>query len=206
MSLRLKGNNNMIIGLTGSSGSGKSIASEFFAEKGFFIIDYDKLAREICNSGEPCLMELTEHFGCDIIDTDGNLLRKKLGEIVFADREKLSVLNSITHKYILQKSDMLKEQNIHRDIIMDAPLLFEASLDKQCDFVVSILCDSETQIQRIMARDGISRDTATGRLASQHTNDYFEEKSDFCIYNNSTPQEFENKLEKLLEDIYAGHC
>ncbi len=196
----------MIIGLTDSSGSGKSIAAEFFAEKGFFIIDFDKISREICNPGEPCLMELTEKFGCDIIDSEGKLLRKKLGEIVFADKDKLALLNNITHKYILQKSDILKEQNNHRNIIMDAPLLFEAGLEKQCDCVVSILTDPEIQIQRIMARDGISRDTAMGRIASQHSNEYFQQKSDFCIYNNSTRQEFENKLEKLLEDIYAGHC
>lgn len=196
----------MIIGLTGSSGSGKSIAAEFFAEKGFFIIDYDRISREICNPGEPCLMELTENFGCDIIDDEGKLLRKKLGEIVFSDKEKLTLLNSITHKYILQKSDALKEQNSHRDIIMDAPLLFEAGLEKQCDYVVSILSDREIQIQRIMDRDGISRETAIGRIASQHSHEYFEEKSDFCIYNNSTRQEFRAKLEKLLEDIYAGHC
>ena len=196
----------MIIGLTGSSGSGKSIAADFFAEKGFFIIDYDKISREICNPGEPCLTELTECFGCDIIDSEGNLLRKKLGEIVFSDKNKLTLLNNITHKYILQKSTMLKEANSHKNIIMDAPLLFEAGLEKQCDCVVSILADTELQIQRIMARDGISRDTAAGRIASQHTREYFEEKSDFCIYNNSTQQEFRTNLEKLLEDIYAGHC
>lgn len=196
----------MIIGLTGSSGSGKSIAAEFFAEKGFFIIDYDKISREICNPGEPCLTELTEHFGCDIIDEKCELKRKKLGEIVFADKEKLALLNAITHKYILQKSDTLKEENNHRDIIMDAPLLFEAGLDEQCDYVVSILCDAEIQIQRIMERDGISHDTAKGRISSQHSHEYFRDKSDFCIYNNSTRQEFRAKLEKLLEDIYAGHC
>lgn len=196
----------MIIGLTGSSGSGKSVAAEFFAEKGFFIIDFDRISREICNPGEPCLMELTEHFGCDIIDSEGSLRRKKLGEIVFSDKEKLSLLNSITHRYILQKSDILKEQNKHRNIVMDAPLLFEADLDKQCDYVISILSDTEVQIQRIMERDGISRETATSRIASQHNREYFEEKSDFCVYNNSTRQEFISKLEKLLEDIYAGHC
>ncbi len=205
MEFLLKGKWNMIIGLTGSSGSGKSIAAEFFAKKGFFIIDFDRISREICNPGEPCLIELTEHFGCDIIDDKGELARKKLGDMVFADKEKLALLNTITHKYILQKSALLKEQNRHKNIIMDAPLLFEAGLEKQCDYVVSILADREIQIKRIIARDGISRDTALGRVASQHSREYFEHKSDFCIYNNSTRQEFENKLEKLLEDINAGH-
>ncbi len=196
----------MIIGLTGSSGSGKSIAAEFFAENGFYIIDFDRISREICNIGEPCLLELTEHFGCDIINSDGSLLRKKLGEIVFADKQKLEKLNSITHKYILQRADSLVEQYSHRHIVFDAPLLFEAELDRRCCCVVSILCDRETQLRRIMERDGISRETAAGRIASQHDAEFFEQKSDYCIYNNSTRQEFKAKLEKLLEDIYARYC
>ena len=106
----------MIIGLTGSSGSGKSVAAKFFAQKDFFVIDFDEISREICNKGEPCLNELTEQFGCDIIDSDGNLLRKKLGNIVFADSEKLKILNRITHKYILQKADFGKKVRKRKEL------------------------------------------------------------------------------------------
>ena len=169
------------------------------------LIDFDKISREICNPHEPCLKELTEYFGCDIIDDSGFLIRKKLGEIVFADKQKLAQLNLITHKYIMQKANELIADNSNKNIVFDCPLLFETNLDKKCSCTVSILCDEETQINRIMQRDGISLTVAKGRLSSQHTNEYFEQKSSFCIYNNSTQQEFCNKLEKLLEEIYADY-
>ena len=196
----------MIIGLTGSSGSGKSVAAEFFAENGFYVIDFDKISREICNKGEPCLNELTEQFGCDIIDSDGNLMRKKLGNIVFGDSEKLKTLNRITHKYILHRAQILVEQNKHRNIVYDAPLLFEAGLHKHCKYVVSIICDRDTQIRRIMERDGISRDTAEDRINAQHPKEFYIQQSDYYVDNSSTKQEFTHKLEKLLEDIYADNC
>ena len=197
----------MIIGLTGASGSGKSFAASFFFEKGFFVIDFDKISREICGNGEPCLKELTEYFGDDIIDADGNLKRKVLGDIVFKDSAKLAVLNTITRKYILEKSCMLKEQNKDKIIVYDAPLLFEAGLNKECDVVLSIICDRDTMIQRIVQRDGISYETALGRLNSQQSNDFYIKNSDFYIENSSTTEEFRQKLEQLLKELKIhGDC
>ena len=197
----------MIIGLTGASGSGKSMAAAFFREKGFFIIDFDKISREICDKGSPCLKELTEQFGYDIIDDDGNLKRKALGDIVFKDAKKLAILNNITHKYIFEESNRLKKENSDKITVYDAPLLFEAELDKECDTVISIISDFETQLDRIVKRDGISKDTAMGRIKSQKENNYYIEKSDYYIENNSTPEEFYNKLEKLLKELNIhGDC
>lgn len=197
----------MIIGLTGASGSGKSYAAAFFAEKGFFVIDFDKISREICGNGEPCLKELTEHFGNDIIDSEGNLKRKVLGDIVFNNPENLSLLNSITHKYILKKSEMLKRENSDKIIVYDAPLLFEAGLDKECDTIISIICDTGIKLERIISRDGISKETAMGRIKSQKDNKYYIENSDYHIENNSTPEEFILKLENLLKELNInGDC
>ena len=192
----------MIIGLTGSSGAGKSAAAAFFARKGFFIIDYDRLAREIYKKGEPCLIELTEHFGYDIIDEYGNVMRKKLGDIVFADKDKLKLLNSIAMKHILQKSEIIIEQNKNKNIVLDAPLLFEAGLDKQCTKTIAIIADADVQLERIKLRDGISDETAKGRLKSQHDNEYFAKNCDYCISNNGAPEQLEASLKNLLEDLY----
>ncbi|MBQ8526283.1 MAG: dephospho-CoA kinase [Clostridia bacterium] len=197
----------MIIGLTGASGSGKSIAAAFFREKGFFIMDFDKISREISENGSPCLKELTEIFGDDIIDSEGNLKRKALGDIVFKNPDKLKILNEITHKYILKKANILKNQNSGKNIIYDAPLLFEAGLHRECDIVLSIITDLETRIERITKRDGISRDTAMGRIKSQKENKYYIENSDFYIENSSTPDELYKKLEKLLKELNIhGDC
>lgn len=192
----------MIIGLTGSSGAGKSIAAAFFTSKGFFVIDYDKLSREIYKKGEPCLTQLTKHFGNDIIDEDGNVMRKKLGDIVFADKDKLKLLNNITTEHILKKGDILIEQNKHKDIVLDAPRLFEAGLNFQCDITVAIVADAEIQLERIVKRDSISLKTAKGRLDAQHDNNFFAQNCDYCISNNGTPKQLETSLENLLEILY----
>ncbi len=195
----------MIIGLTGSSGAGKSVAAQFFARKGFFVIDYDILAREVYQKGEPCLTQLTNHFGNDIIDKDGNVMRKKLGDIVFADKNKLTILNSITTKHILQKGEIIIEQNKHKDIVLDAPRLFEAGLNLKCNKTIAIIADADIQLKRIKLRDGISSQTAKGRLNSQHSNEFFAKNCDYCISNNATTKELESALENLLEILY-GNC
>lgn len=93
----------MIIGITGASGAGKSIASEIFNENGFYVIDLDKTAHGIYETSKECVGEVAKAFGKNILDADGRIVRKKLGEIVFADKEKLNILNKITHKYILEE-------------------------------------------------------------------------------------------------------
>ena len=197
----------MIIGLTGQSGSGKSLAADFFKKKGFYIMDFDKISREICEKGTPCLKELTEHFGDDIIDAEGNLKRKELGDIVFKNPQKLDALNSITRKYILEKAELIKKEKIGQNIVYDAPLLFEAGLDSECDVVVSIISDISRQIERIVKRDGIRADTAMGRIKSQKENKYYIENSDYCIENNSTIEDFYKKLENMLKELKLnGDC
>ena len=182
----------MIIGLTGSSGSGKSAAANFFRKHGFYIMDFDAIARYVCIPGSPCVGEMAVQFGSGIIAADGSLMRKALGDIVFADSKKLETLNAITRKYILAQG---------KDIIYDAPLLFEAGLDRQCDFVIAITADRQTRIERIMKRDGISLDTARGRLDSQHPNEYYERRSDFCVRNDGTESELYAELDNILLKI-----
>ena len=195
----------MIIGLTGSSGSGKSVVGKYFEKSDFLVVDYDKLTYEVYKKGEPCLNELIQNFGNDITDESGNLLRKKLGEIVFKNKEKLNLLNNIVMKHILSKSEILINQNKNKNIILDAPLLFEAGLDKICDKTIAVVCEPEIQIKRIMERDGISYDTAKGRLDAQHTNDFFESNCDYCILNTGSEEELYASCQKISEELY-GNC
>lgn len=195
----------MIIGLTGSSGAGKSTAGKVFKDNGFFVLDYDKLTYEVYQKGEPCINELTIHFGNDILDKNGNIIRKKLGNIVFSDEQKLDLLNKIVMKHILKKSEIIINENKNKNIILDAPLLFEAGLEKICDKIIAVIADPETQITRIMERDGISYDIAKGRLDSQHTNEFFEKNCDYCILNNGSEQELIATVQKISEELY-GNC
>ena len=103
----------MIIGLTGGSGTGKSTASAFFRDSGFAVADLDAIARTVCAPGTACLAEIDAAFG-GVVDGDGELNRHKLGDIVFNDGEKLKLLNSITHKYIIEETKKFISKNCFR--------------------------------------------------------------------------------------------
>lgn len=192
----------MIIGLTGQSGSGKSFAAKFFEQNGFVIIDFDKLSREVTGAGSPCLSEIEKEFGVGVICENGSLNRRALGEIVFADSQRLATLNSITHKYILKEAEALVKKYKGSNIVFDAPLLFQANLHEKCDYCLSILADEKIKIARIMARDGISKMTAANRLASQPDDEFFLKKSDKCIYNNADASAFEKELSDVLGNLF----
>lgn len=192
----------MIIGLTGRSGCGKSFAANFFEIKGFKIIDFDKICKSIYEPGSKCLNEVIEHFGTDILNDNGTLNRKRLAEIVFNNQEMLQKLNKITHRYIYNEAVKLKEKYKNKHIIYDAPLLFEANLDVECDYIISILSNEKTQIERIVKRDNISEELAKKRLASQKPNNFFIERSDFYIMNNSTIEDFKKELNNVYEKIF----
>ncbi len=191
----------MIIGITGPTGAGKSLAAEFFKDKGFYIIDYDKLSREVTQKGTPCLEELKKEFSHSIIDSSGNLIRKKLGDIVFKNKEKLVILNNITHKYIMKRSDEIISSLQGKNIVLDAPLLFEAGLDKKCDKTISVICPKNERIKRIINRDSISEEQAKNRINSQHEDTYYIQKSDFIIENNGNQEDMLKSLNKVLKEL-----
>lgn len=189
----------MIIGLTGGSGTGKSTVVKFFENNGYIVLDFDKISRDVCKKDMPCLKELVDNFGEEILYPDGFLNRKYLGAIVFSDREKLKLLNSITHKYIIEEMYAFLEKNKNSNIIFDAPLLFEAGIDVLCDKTISVLADKDIRINRIMKRDGITRAQAINRIKSQKDDDFYKTKSDMIIINNSSVDDLDNKLKELFK-------
>lgn len=190
----------MIVGLTGSSGSGKSEIAKLFAENGFTVIDADKISRDVQSKGTNCFKEIVLHFGSDILHRDGSLDRRRLGKIVFADREKLNLLTKITHKYILTEIDKLTE-DIDGDILIDAPLLFEADVNKKCDVCVGVISDRQKQVERICTRDGISKETATLRLEKQNDHKYYKDRCDYIIENNSALENARADALKIIDKL-----
>lgn len=160
-----------IIGLCGSSGSGKGYVSMLFEKHKIPAIDTDRVYRETTTKkGSDCLFELTEEFGTSILTESGELYRPALAKIVFSDREKLKKLNEITHKHI--KIDTVRLLEKYRKegapaVIIDAPVLFESNFDKMCDFTVCVTAPTEKKIERILTRDQITREGAIARLSSQ---------------------------------------
>lgn len=193
-----------IIGICGSSGSGKSTVSNFFRESGFPVLDCDEIYHALVEAPSPCLNEIGENFGADLIQ-NGRLDRVKLGSIVFQDPDKLKLLNEISHRHVIseleKKISGFKQQNLAACFI-DAPMLFEAGLDQRCDLVIAVVCDKSKQIERICARDGIDEACAEKRLANQKKPDELMAMADYVLTNNGTKQELIQQCEWLKKTIF----
>ena len=177
----------MIIGLTGQSGSSKSTVSRIFADKGFFVIDADRVSREVTAPGMPALKDIEAAFGSGFIEDDGSLARRKLGSLVFSDRHRLDILEGILYSYILRRIDELAEG--HENVLIDAPTLFDAGCEKKCDIIIGVVADESIRLERIKKRDNISEEDARKRFSSQHSADFFRERCDLIIENNGTQEE-----------------
>ena len=188
-----------VIGLCGGSGCGKGAVSGIFAEIGIPSIDTDAVYREMTLSDSPCMRALAAEFGKEIINSLGGLDRARLASIVFNDPSRLKTLNKIAHSFILDETRRRLAKYSDEGFpaaIVDAPVLFESGFDKECDEIICVVADKETRIGRIMSRDGITRDAAEKRIASQMPDETLISKCDHVIYNNSD-------IESLREQILS---
>lgn len=193
-----------IIGLTGGIACGKSMISKHLLNKGYPVIDADIAARKIVEVGTPALQEIIEFYGKEILLDDGNLNRKKLGEIIFIDERKRKKLNEITHprirEWMLEKLEL--EQQKESDVVfMDIPLLFENKLFQVTDKVLVVYVDEETQISRLMKRDKLSREQALFRIKSQISMEEKKGRADYIIDNRGTEDVSERQLDRILRQI-----
>ncbi len=193
-----------VIGLTGQSGAGKTTVCRVFEEKGFSIINADKIARQIMEKGSPCLAELTECFGSEILNNDGSLNRQLLADIVFGDKEKLKHLNAISYPYItseiLNKIKKLSDEKC-KFVLLDAPTLFESRADDFCNLIISVTATEKNRTARIAERDGLNSEQIKKRFSSQHTERFFINHSDFIIKNNKSVDELIEKAKEVAEKI-----
>ena len=178
----------MVVGLTGQTGAGKTTVCKVFSENGFSVINADHISRLVMEKGQPCLAEICEFFGKDILLENGNLDRPKLAGLVFTDKKKLELLNSITYPYITAEIlKMIRKLSAEgkKLILLDAPTLFESRADDFCELIISVISREEFRAERIMKRDNISRESAQYRMDSQLKEEFFRTHSDFIIKNNS---------------------
>ena len=191
-----------VIGLTGGTGSGKSIVSAFLEQNGAYIIDADEIAHGIIERGKPAYEELTNYFGGAILDQDRNILRKKLGSIVFTNKEKLDFLNRCTHKYISQEinKQISERKKKQRDtcIVLDAPLLLEAKLENRCNEIWVVFAEEEVRARRIMERDNITYQEAKNRIGCQKNWDFYRQKANLILDNSKDLQHLKRQLEAIF--------
>lgn len=192
-----------IIGLTGGTGSGKGFVAERLRKRNAYVMDADVIAHEIIEKGKPAYNEIIKYFGDEILDENGQIIRRKLGDIVFSDGEKLAFLNLCTHKYInMEIMRVIKEISPQTDkytaIVIDAPLLAEAGLTDVCDDIWVVYADSEVRIKRIMERDSITEEQARKRIASQKSWEEYKALGAVIIDNSSDDENVENQLDALI--------
>lgn len=195
------------VGLTGGIACGKSTVARLLTQKGALLIDADRLAREVVQPGEPAWEELVAWLGRDFLTSAGNLDRRKVANLVFNNESALKKLNSIIHPRVMEKfyaiSRELGERYPQKIQIWDIPLLFEIGDQDKVDFIVVVAAHRETQIKRLMQRDGISKREAIERINAQLDLQIKIDAADFVIYNNDNMEFLENQVNLLWEKLVA---
>jgi len=194
--------NYKITGLTGPSGSGKSVFTEELKPYGYAVVCTDKLAHKVLNQNEFCKKNLADVFGYDIINEYDEIDRKKLASRAFHDTSSASLLNAITHPYILTLTLQSIQEYIsegYQKIILDAPLLFESNAHFLCDTTAAVISSLEIRKLRLITRDGLSEEQVFQRIKNQQPDDYYIKRSDIVIYNNESFNEFKSAIQEIIK-------
>ncbi|MBI4778609.1 dephospho-CoA kinase [Candidatus Desantisbacteria bacterium] len=191
----------IIIGLTGSIGTGKTTVAGIFRDLGAAIINADKIARGIVEPQMPAWQQIIDAFGEKVLNIDSTINRHYLGELVFNDRLSLERLNRITHPLINEEiQKQIQEQN-DKIIIIDAPLLIEAGVEKIVDKIIVVTTSRDTQIKRLRIRDLFSDLQIEARLNSQLPLEAKIEKADYIIDNDGNTLETIRQIKKIWEEL-----
>ncbi|MFE2065502.1 dephospho-CoA kinase [Streptomyces sp. NPDC059467] len=190
------------VGLTGGIGAGKSEVSRLLVGRGAVLIDADRIAREVVAPGTPGLAAVVEVFGPDVLTADGSLDRPKLGAIVFADPERLAVLNSIVHPLVGARSRELESAAAADAVVVhDVPLLAENGLAPLYDVVVVVDTAPETQLDRLVRLRGMTEEDARARMAAQATREKRLEIADIVVDNDVPLDALERRVEEVWGDL-----
>lgn len=196
-----------LIAITGGIGTGKSLVTRYLRSKDYHVVDFDEISRTIYLKGKDAYKEVVSEFGREVLDCEGEVDRKRLANIVFADRSKLESLNDITHKHIFKEASQIVKNIRDKLVFLDIPLLYEVR-DKiiragiEIDEVWLVYSERETQIKRVMSRDKITYGEAIRRVDAQIPTDKKLEFADKVICNTDEISKVYIQVDRLLE----GYC
>ncbi len=197
----------LLVGLTGSIATGKSTVSRMFAHLGARVLDADLLAREVVMPGQPAYLKIVEEFGQSVVQEDGTLDRKGLGAIVFAEPARRKRLEEITHPAIAARQQrilsVLEEEAFEGIVIWDVALLFETGGVAKVDRVVVVYADPETEVARLVARDGMAEADARARIASQMPVAEKAKRAHYVIDNSGDRAHSEGQVKAVYEALLA---
>jgi len=187
------------VAITGGIGSGKSSITDYLEKKGYSVLRADLIAKELMAQDEQIKKKLIKEFGEESYSED-KLNTKYLAANVFTNEENVQKINSIVHPPVMQKIELLskeifKNQNI---VFIETALVYEANLEDFFDYVILVLADEKTRIERIIARENVNEEQVRARMQFQIPDDEKKDDADFVLDNNTTLQELENRVEFLL--------
>ena len=190
-----------IIGITGGIASGKSNVCSVIRSLGYNVIDCDAITHRLYEKGNSIYNAIIEVFGKEYLDNNLEIDRKKLASYVFNNKDALRLLNDTTHPFIL--NEINREINLIKDdiIFIDIPLLYEANLEYMVDKVICVYLEEELQIERLMARDNISREYALVKIHNQMDLKIKKDKADYVINSNGTIEETNALVKTTLNKI-----
>jgi dephospho-CoA kinase len=193
------------VGLTGNIASGKSRTAMLFAEMGAHIIDADVIVHELLVSGTKTYLRIVEAFGEQILDSDREIDRRKLGQIIFFDAEKRLLLNRLTHQAvgmeILGRIFELEQAFARGIIIVDAALMVETGSYKMYDRLIVVTCNQFLQVSRLMSRDQLSEKEARARMDSQMPIEEKLKLADYTIDTSGTLKQTRDQVEVIYRDL-----
>jgi dephospho-CoA kinase len=193
------------VGLTGSIAAGKSFVLDVLAELGCRTLDADATAREVVAPGTPGLDAVVDVFGKESLKEDGSLDRVRLGKIVFADEEKRQLLNSILHPFIITAQDdqirRWQKEDSMGIAVVDAALMIESGVYRRFDKLIVVHCRPEVQLQRLIAREGLSPEDATLRIAAQMPQEEKKKYADFLIDTSEGFEDTRRQAEAVFQEL-----
>ena len=193
----------MNIGITGSIACGKSTVSDYLKEKGYTIIDADKLGH-VALTSEDVKRRLSETFGANIL-VNNEISREVLGKLVFGNDNNLKKLNNIIHPKIKELILKLQEEHENEDLVfLDIALLYEANFVDLVEKVAVIYVDEDVQLERLMTRNSLSKEEALKRIESQMSPQEKASLGDFVINNSYRKEDTFQQIDEILEKLKRG--
>ncbi len=191
-----------IIGLTGNIGTGKTTILRMLAARGAHIIDADDVAHVVIQPGAAAYNDVVATFGRDVLDEQGVVDRKRLGQVVFADPAKLAHLEQITHPAVIATVNAEIARALEPVVVVEAIKLLEAGMAAtMCDQVWVVTSPVEQQIERLMAERGMSRAAALARLATQSPQSFKTGQADVIIDNSGTLADLEKQVDAAWQNV-----
>lgn len=188
------------VGITGGIGAGKTTISKHIESSGYPVFYSDLVSREILMNNESLQYSLKERWG-DRVFKNNEIHRPAIANIVFNNEKELSWLNSQLHPLVGKEFKEFCQNSKAQIVFKEAAIMFESGAHKTLDFVLNVHCDVEERIDRVMARDGASREEVLSRLSNQWTDDQRKEASDFTIINGAK-EDFKPQLKQILDTLY----